>query len=201
MKETKNITFAGLLCVLSLVALTPHFARAQATQPAGKPDAAVNPDDDFVISGMRVQELKGINYEFVGSTTSLHQLGDSIRQATGKIAPLIKSGDVRPQGPLLIIFHGVNGDPDQQFPFEVGFPVAEETKVVDGLQIKQLDKFRCATVIYSGPMSQIKKAYSAVYNDLLNEGLEPTDEGRQSVLMFEGDDSVNNVALIEVGVK
>ena len=50
-------------------------------------------------------------------------------------------------------------------------------------------------------MQDIHRAYEAVFTDLFNAGLEPTDEGRQAVLMFEGPDSVNNVAMIEVGVK
>jgi predicted transcriptional regulator YdeE len=189
-----------LTLLASMCLALPARADGPATQPVAKPDAPAD-DQDFVISGMRVQELKGITYLFVASQSTLGQIGDNIGQSMGKIEPLIKSGQFKPIGPALIIFHGVNGDPNNQFPLEVGFPVAPDTAAPDGLAVEKLDTFRCATVLFSGSSQDIKHAYEAVYNDLTNAGLEPTDEGRQAVLYFEGPDSVNNVAMIQVGVK
>jgi effector-binding domain-containing protein len=195
------ITKRFVLTLLASMCLAlPVRADGPATQAAAKPDAPAE-DQDFVISGMRVQELKGMSYLFVSSRSTLGQIGDNIRQAMEKIQPALKSGQVRPIGPALIIFHGVNGDPNNQFPLEVGFPVAPDTTAPDGLAVKKLDTFRCATVLYSGGMQDIKHAYEAVYNDLTSAGLEPTDEGREALLLFEGPDSVNNVAMIQVGVK
>jgi predicted transcriptional regulator YdeE len=193
--------FGMLISTLVFVAARGEGPATQpATQPAAKPDAP-DADQDYVISPMRVQELKGMTYLYISSKTSLAELGDHIRQSMEKIEPALKSGQVKPIGAALIIYHGVNQDPSSEFPLEVGFPVAADTKAADGFSIEKLDKFRCATVIYSGSMQQIHHAYEAVYNDLLGEGLEPTDEGRQAILMFEGPDSVNNVAMIEVGVR
>jgi len=150
---------------------------------------------------MRVQELKGMTYLFVSSKTNIAQLGDHIRQSTEKIQPALKAGAVKPIGPILIIFHGMNQNAGGEFPLEVGFPVADDITAPNGFEIKKLDKFRCATVLYSGSMQQIRRAFEAVYNDLLGAGLEPTDETRQAILLFEGQDSVNNVAMIQVGVR
>ena len=194
---TKHFLF---ILLASICLALPVRADGPATQPAAKPDAPAD-DQDFVISGMRVQELKGITYLFVSSQSTLGQIPDNVRQSMDKLQPGIKSGQIKPVGAPLIIFHGVNGDPNNQFPMEVGFPVAPDTAAPDGLEVKKLDSFRCATVLYSGSMQDIKHAYEAVYNDLTNAGLEPTDEGREAVLLYEGPDSVNNVAMIEVGVK
>jgi len=197
----RSVVFALLASMCLAIAVRADGPATQpAPQPTPKPDAQAD-DQDFVISGMRVQELKGMTYMFVSAQSTLGQIGDNIRQSMEKIQPALKSGQVRPIGPALIIFHGVNGDPNNQFPLEVGFPVAVDATAPDGLQVKKLDSFRCATVLYSGGMQDIKHAYEAVYNDLTNAGLEPTDEGREAVLLFEGPDSVNNVAMIQVGVK
>jgi effector-binding domain-containing protein len=198
------IKFAAFAFGVSLSVLTPARADGPATQPAAppaaKPDAPAD-DQDFVISQMRVQELKGMTYLFVSSQTTLGQIGDEIRQSMDKIQPALKTGQVRPIGPALIIYHGVNGDPNTQFPLEVGFPVAPDTTAPDGFEVKKLETFRCASVLFSGSMQNIRHAYEAVYNDLQGAGLEPTEEGREAILFFEGPDSVNNVAMIEVGVK
>jgi effector-binding domain-containing protein len=199
-------TFAVIALLVSLTLTAVARADSPATQPAAngnQPAANGNaPADepDYVISAMRVQELKGMHYEFVSSKTSLQEIGDHVKQSMEKIGPAIKSGAVRPIGPALIIFHGVNQDPGSEFPLEVGFPIAEDAKAAEGYEVKDLDKFRCATVLFSGNMKDIRHAYEAVYSDLQNAGLEPTDEGRQAILMFEGEDSGNNVAMIEVGV-
>jgi predicted transcriptional regulator YdeE len=197
-------TCAALAFLISLSLLMPARADGPATQPAAPPAAKADApadDQDFVISQMRVQELKGMTFLFVSSQTTLGQIGDQIRQSMEKIEPAIKAGQVKPVGPSLIIYHGVNGDPNTQFPLEVGFPVAPDTTAPDGFEVKKLDTFRCATVLFSGSMQNIRHAYEAVYNDLQGAGLEPTEEGREAILLFEGPDSVNNVALIEVGVK
>jgi len=180
----------------------PVLARADgpSTQPVPQGNAPAD-DQDFVISTMRVQELKGMTYLFVSSKTNIAQLGDHIRQSTEKIQPALKAGAVKPIGPILIIFHGMNQNAGGEFPLEVGFPVADDITAPNGFEIKKLDKFRCATVLYSGSMQQIRRAFEAVYNDLLGAGLEPTDETRQAILLFEGQDSVNNVAMIQVGVR
>jgi effector-binding domain-containing protein len=185
---------------VSLCLSIPARADGPSTQPAPGADAAAG-DQDFVISAMRVQELKGITYFFISSKTNIAQLGDHIRQSTAKIDLVLKSGQVRPVGPILIIFHRMMQEQGGEFPLEVGFPVADDTQAPDGFEIKKLDKFRCATVLYSGSMQEVRRAFEAVYNDLLGAGLEPTDETRQSILLFEGQDSVNNVAMIQVGVR
>jgi effector-binding domain-containing protein len=198
--NSTNAKWVVLALVVSISMSLPARADGPAAQPAAKADAPAD-DQDFVISPMRVQELKGMNYLFVSSSTTLAQLGDHIRQSMQKVEPALKGGQIRPVGPALIIFHGVNQDPNSEFPLEVGFPVAADTTPPDGFEIKKLDTFRCATVLYSGSAQQIKRAYKAVYDDLLNAGLQPTDEGREAVLMFEGPESVNNVAMIEIGVQ
>ena len=195
-----TVKYFVLACVAAMCLVLPVRADGPATQPAAKPDEPAE-DQDFVISGMRVQELKGMTYLFVSSQSTLGQITDNVRQSMEKLHPGLKSGQVKPVGPALIIFHGVNGDPSSPFPLEVGFPVASETAAPDGLAVKKLDSFRCATVLYSGGMQEIHHAYEAVYNDLTTAGLEPTDEGREAVLIFEGPDSVNNVMMIQVGVK
>jgi predicted transcriptional regulator YdeE len=170
------------------------------TQPSAQTGGAAD-GPESVISTMRVQEMKGTTFLYVSSKTSLTQLGDHIRKCTAEVDPALKAGLFRPAGPILIIYHGVMQDPTGEYPLEVGFPVADDTKAPDGFEIKKLDKFRCATVLYSGAMQGIRSAFEAVYNDLLNAGLEPTDQSRQSILLYEGPDSINNVAIIEVGVR
>jgi effector-binding domain-containing protein len=195
---------------ISLVAVAAAKADGPATQPttpqasappAAAPANAGGEDQDFVVSQMRVQEMKGIHFAFISSKCATAQLGDNIRQSMEKIGPMIKSGQLRPAGPALIIYHGMGLDPISDYPLEVGFPVARDTQAAGDIAVKDLDKFRCATVLYSGHSRHLRDAYMAVFHDLNDAGLEPTDESRQAILLFEGEDSVNNVSMIQIGVK
>jgi effector-binding domain-containing protein len=196
----QSYQWVTLAVLFSLCLSVLARADGPSTQPVPKADALAD-DQDSVVSGMRVQEMKGMTFFFISSKTNIAQLGDHIRQSTAKIDLVLKSGQVRPIGPILIIFHRMIQEQGGEFPLEVGFPVADDTQAPDGFEIKKLDKFRCATVLYSGSMQQVRRAFEAVYNDLLGAGLAPTDETRQAVLLFEGQDSVNNVAMIQVGVR
>jgi effector-binding domain-containing protein len=189
------------LIVTLLVASAWARADGPATQPAAKPDAPAAGDQNFVLSPMRVQELKGMNYEYLSTKTTLGQISDQIRQTMAKIEPVVNMGQVRPIGPAVIIFHGMNQDPSAPFTVEVGFPVADGAKPADGFEIAKLDKFRCATILFSGSMQDVHNAYEKLYTDLFAAGLTPSDESREAILLFEGEDSVNNVSMIQVGVR
>jgi hypothetical protein len=197
----KRIFVSMVLSTVFVFAISVS-ARADgpSTQPAGQTGGPVD-GPDSVISSMRVQEMKGTPFLYVSSKTNLTQLGDEIRKCVAQIDPLVKAGAFRPAGPITIIYHGDLQDPSGDYALEVGFPVADDTKPPEGLQIKKLDSFRCATVLYSGALQGIRGAFEAVFNDLSNAGLEPTNESRQAILLYEGPDSINNVVMIEIGVR
>ena len=200
----------GIVAGVALLAgiASARFVQQPTTKPAAaaadKPPAPrqTDPDqNDFVISPMRVQDMHPTNYIYTSFETTYAEMGEQIHQAMQGLAEGIKNGQVPVTGAPIFVYHGASMDPSKRFTLDVGFPVEEGAKEFGDFKLKKLDQFHCATVLYSGPVQQVSNAYQQLFADLMAAGHEPTDEIRESYLLWEDESSVNNVTLIEVGIK
>ncbi|MGH7178062.1 MAG: effector binding domain-containing protein [Tepidisphaeraceae bacterium] len=189
---------AGIAALLGLAVLA--FARQPSTQPSHT-TAKPGGDNDYVISAMRVQEMKGITFLYVSAETNYGAMHQTVTDAMSGFEEAIKAGKFSPDGATLFIYHGASQDPNKNFTLEMGFPVAEDTKPFGDYKVKKLDAFKCATVLYSGAVANIGQAYQQVFSELFQQGLKPTGETREFHFMWEGPESPNNVSLIQVGVE
>lgn len=153
---------------------------------------------DYVVTPMRVQEMKGFNYLHATAETTMAKMGEVL----GPKSAGLHTTTMHPTGPMTLILRGAGMDQNKPILLQVGLPVAEDTSSGSGeYQVKTLPTFRCAAVVFSGPIKQVGKVYPQLYKDLYSAGLQPTGETRQVFLLWDGPDSANNVVLIEVGVK
>jgi effector-binding domain-containing protein len=173
-------------------------AQAPAAPPAARPAAD---QSDFVISPMRVQNMRPTSYIYASTETTLNDMAEFIHTTIEAMEQGMRNGSFHPDGPALFNYHGVTQDPTHKFTLEVGFPVAEGTKEFADFKVKPLEQYHCATVLYSGPIMSIGQGYQQLFADLIGAGLQPTGEVRDYYLMWEGMESVNNVTLIAVEVK
>jgi len=189
------------------------LAQPATTQPADKPadkstdkPARAEPqkrqidDTDFVISPMRVQDMRATTYLYASVETTLSEMAEPIRTTMEAFEQAIRGGEVPVDGPPLFIYHGVTPDPTNKFTLEMGFPVRDDAREVGEFKLKSLEPFHCATVIFSGPVTSTAQAYHQAFADLAGAGLQPTGEIRESYLLWEGMESVNNITLIQIGV-
>jgi effector-binding domain-containing protein len=142
-----------------------------------------------------------MNVLYLTSETTIAQIGDSIRAAMQTFGDAERAGKFRPRAAPIFIFHGMTPDPSKKFEIEVVFPVADDVKAFDDFQVKKLASFKCAALIYAGPVKDVGQAFAAVFEDVATAGLQPTEEIREEQLKFEDASSPNNVTMIEVGVQ
>ena len=81
---------------------------------------------------------------------------------------------------------------------EIGYPVADGTTAITGLQVGPLDTTLAATAIYTGPLDQVGSYIGRLYGQLTAAGHVPTDVIRERALYFEDSDSPNNIVLFEI---
>ena len=72
---------------------------------------------------------------------------------------------------------------------------------IGDFKVRELPKFKCATILYTGPGPRIGEAWVKLYKAIGDKGLTPTDEERELYLYWEGVDSPNNIVQVMVGVK
>jgi predicted transcriptional regulator YdeE len=193
--------------LLVLATLTTMSVYAQpSTQPA-KPEKPNDPPNDpadmpeFVITELRVQDFPAVSYLFTQQETTIGELAQVIPAMMQKLEEALDGGEVKATAAPLFIYEGTTADMSKPFQLLVGFPVRDGTKAPDGLQIKQLEPYHCATAIYSGSMEHVGQAYQKVFTDLFAVGLKPVGGSREMHLYFESLESPNNIFQIQVAVQ
>jgi effector-binding domain-containing protein len=93
-------------------------------------------------------------------------------------------------------------NPEKGFKMETGWFVPEGTEALGDFKVREVPKFKCATMLYVGPANhRIGEAWQKLYDAIRARGLTSTDEERELYLYWEGPDSANNIVQVQVGVK
>jgi hypothetical protein len=185
-----------LALILTLCLIARGFCRdglADQSSPTTQPDAG------FVVSDMRVQTVGGFNFLYDTSQTSLAKIDDPVGRMVPALNKAIADGKFRPAGPLVLVYHDMSMR--QPFTLDIGFMVPPETAAFDQFKVRQEDSFKCATVLFSGPLTKISGAYAKVFAALGAAGLSPTAINREVYLYWEGRESPNNVIQIQIGIQ
>lgn len=168
------------------------------TQPAEPRDMA---DDDFVVSKMRVQELPAHTFFYREMETSLQEIGAVVEPTIMAMFEAIKTNNIDVTGSVTFVYHGASPDPAKKFKLQIGILVADGTAAVSDFQVRKLEALKCSTVLFSGPMMAIARAYNQLFTDLMAAGLAPTGETRETYLLWESAESKNNVVLVQAGIR
>jgi effector-binding domain-containing protein len=188
MRKTKILGLIALCCISNVVALAQN---SPATMPA----------QEFAVTPIRLQEINAAETFLSGNgETTISNISSAIQKINEPLIKAIDSGKVQWRGPMIAIYHGIGMDAQKPFKIEVGYPVRSDTIAWGDYKIRKLPALRAATIVFSGPLSQLPQVYQKLYADIFAAGLMPGDEVRETYLYWEGLDSPNNIVLIQVSV-
>jgi effector-binding domain-containing protein len=165
------------------------------------PAAIAAPPLPFRVSNMRVHTVRGMTYLFSSTRSNYNDIMTS--GASSALAALrqITAGGARPAGEILFIFHDPTEDPTVAFDLDIGVPVPDKTPAIGGFKVRKLPPFRCASMVYRGPLKHLRRAYDKLIPEMIAAGYVPSDELRESYTVWEGAESPNNVVEIQVGIR
>ena len=184
MSSYKLIAFAAVL----FSACSLCDAAAPATQP------------DYSVSPMRVQRLAGATYFYTEKTTTLAQIHGTVDKAIPALMKSITDNHIQVVGPVVLDYQGISPNPQLPFELRIGVIVSADTQPAGDFRVDQLAPIKAASVIYTGPLQNLKAGYDAVFRSLFAAHYLPTGETREYYLYWEGPDSVNNVIMIQAGI-
>lgn len=190
-----RFTLVLAACLLGPVLALPGVARAQA--PSTQP---VTTTPDFVVSDVRVQTIAGFTYLYGSTRTSFQAMSEPVERTIAAMEKAITEGKFRPSGPLVFVYRDLK-DPGQPFTLDVGFCVPDDTAAFGDYKVRKVEPFKCATVLFSGPLSKVPEAYNKVMGALPALNLKPTTTVREFYLYWETPDSPNNIVQIQVGIE
>jgi len=94
--------------------------------------------------------------------------------------------------------------PQEAFKMEIGVIVTDDAKIdaaAGDLKIRKTEPFKCATILYTGPVNEQGQAYQKLIPAMTAAGLAPTGEEREMCLYWEGPESSSNIFMMLVGIK
>jgi effector-binding domain-containing protein len=184
------IAFRGLAIAVLALALGGVATPAQDKKP------------EPVIGEMFVQEIPALHFLHDGFQTDFKSMGKPVGEALGGIVKATAGARLSVTGPVLQVYRGAaHTTPDKGFKMEAGFLVKAGSKGIGDYRVRELPKYKCASIVYVGPGHRLGDAWRNLYKSVQDKGITPTDEERELILYFEGVDSPNNVVQVMVGVK
>ncbi|MBI1830830.1 MAG: GyrI-like domain-containing protein [Planctomycetes bacterium] len=155
-----------------------------------------------VIGELMVQTIPAKSYVYGGIETDFKSMGKPIGETLGGLIKLAGENKLPLTGPVMHFYYGApHTAPDKGFKMETGFFVQPGSKLSDDFKVRELPRYKCATILYVGPATRIGDAWQKLYKSVRDRGLTPTDEEREVYLYWEGVDSPNNIVQVMVGVK
>src|ERR1700722_6407691 len=178
------------LTALTLIAIltSPLGALAQTTAPS---------PEDSTLSPMRGTEFSPQRFLYV---TGQVNYADSaaIAKMIQQVAKAMEANHIAPSGGPVVLCHGATRDPNHVFTMDIGFPVRDNTPAVGECKVTELAPFQCASAVYTGAPARVGDALHELYRQTRDAGHVSADRLRIRSLYYEGDDSANNVFLLEI---
>ena len=188
--------------VVSIVAAAALFMGHVGPEKLAKPAGLAKGELAFVMTEPRVQEHPAMHVVWVSTKSKLAggRIAKDVGSLMAKLTPEVMAA-VRPLSGPVIIYEGNTGEPDTEFTVKLAVPVAAGTAAPAGFESAELPAYRAYTLVFSGPVSHLGKAYGMAYERLFQDGKFPEGSSREHVLYWEGEESPNNVSVIQIGIQ
>jgi effector-binding domain-containing protein len=155
--------------------------------------------EEYLIGQPRLQTMAGFEYLSASAAvpraemvSTIHSLGPVVERALGR-------GQAKSAGWGVVTYR--DGSQPNTLALEVGEAVQPGGTAAAGLELRQVPPYRCLSTVLCGSYRHLGKAWDALGRELKACGLRHAGEDRELYLYCEGDDSPNNVVLVQVGVE
>ncbi len=154
------------------------------------------------IGEMRVQTVPELPYLHLSAETTFAKMAEPVKQGFDKIFASAVEARIFFARPTMLVYQGSpHASPDKAFQMEIGVIVGPDTATPADLKVRKTAAFKCASVLYTGPVNQQGEAWQKLIPAAKAAGHTPTGEERELCLYWEGFDSPNNVFLMQLGIK
>jgi hypothetical protein len=152
----------------------------------------------YTMTAVQPAQLKGCTVVYETVHTTAENRAEMVRAAIAEVSGKLAAAKVTPAGGPICVFKTGGGSPVMDI--DVCWPVKDGTAAPEGCQARVLESAPSVTGIYQGATTSLRQGYGDFFQQVVQTGKLPTGEVRQRSLFYEGDESVNNVVLIEAVV-
>lgn len=139
---------------------------------------------------------------FSGSLkTTINKLKSDTEPIIEALYKDVEKFGIQPAGPLEFIYRGASEDDNKEFDLEIALPVTNNPKPEwTQFDFKETSQLKCISNEYKGGMEQIAKAYTNIFEEIVKNGIQPTDEIREVYQNWVDFSSDENIVEIQIGI-
>lgn len=131
--------------------------------------------------------------------TIVKDVGDLPEQLAGELFP----AGLRPTGPMMFLYDGVNADPHNEYDLRIALPLSEAdaARYKGAHETTRLEPFHFVEIVLHGDLADLgPKAYEPIITQINEAGLTMTGHSREIYQNFIDPASADNVTRIQIGV-
>jgi effector-binding domain-containing protein len=188
------VLMAAAVAVMCAAGFAADTDSAKAPATTGKAEVP------YLIGEVHIQTIPAMTIVYTSAETTLDKIGETAMKGVGKIEAEKAKGTVKMDGPSVFVYRNFTAM-DKPFTLEMGLTVSADSKEAGDLKVKKLGEFKCATILYTGPLSNMSKVYEKVIGEVMAKGMEMTGENREMYLFWDKPEGANNVTWVQIGIK
>jgi hypothetical protein len=149
-----------------------------------------------------VKIIPPIRVLFRRDRLTIPQVPSHAGPAIDSLMAALRRANVRPAGPVIFVYYGIEADPTQEFDLDICVPLPAQTVISDAAPIgcKMLRAFDCVSANYVGRMQEIGDAWRQVAAAWRASGRQASGESREVYKRWIGFDSIENVTELQKGI-
>jgi hypothetical protein len=155
-------------------------------------------EPEYLIGEVRVLTVRAETLFCITTQAPMNQLDEELDRLMPLLEAAQAEGGIAAAGPVVVRYFATGQD--GLWRMDVGVPVTGRDSVQPAgqAQLTALPALRCGALLYWGSLAHIGEAYNALRRGDPAAQLVPRGEGREWYLHFAGDDSNDNVILLQL---
>jgi effector-binding domain-containing protein len=148
---------------------------------------------EFVVGQVRLQPTSPFTFFRVGDETTRAEADTALDALMEDLSRAVESEGLAGPGPVVLVCQSRG----EELYLEAGYAVQPEVAPASSARVRTVPGAPCASLLYWGSLRHYPKAHEALWQGIQQAGLTYGNELREWYLHFEGDDSPNNVILLQ----
>lgn len=148
---------------------------------------------------MQIKTYPPIHVLYSSHQTTISQLAQFVGVVAKDLIAEAVDFDALVSGPIIWIYHGMDGKPDTVFTLEIAVPI-QGTVRSSRFATKQLPAFKALNHTHEGPWQEMPQSYGEIMQHIDQHKIPLTEESRELYLNIDFQQPQNNITHIQIGV-
>jgi hypothetical protein len=155
-------------------------------------------EPDQIIGTPRMQKVEGFYYFYIEQIHPTQgEKEEPVDSMIERVGWLFQQYSPVSKPPLLVMFFLVAEEPSYQYDIQVGYVISKEIPAEGEAKVRYVPPTLCGSLVACGDVELYANSYGPLLDFIDSQGYQAVEGFRETSLYWEGEDSKNNIVLIQ----